>query len=278
MSKIKLIGLDLDGTLLNDKKELSDRNREAIEKAAAQGVIVVPATGRPLVGIKEEILSLPIKYALTANGAAIYEMESKNRIYEACFHWKEALDIISMLQEYDVLEDCFIDGQGYVEKDKFEKLDTYVLDENVKNYIRSSRILVKHLIEHIWCEGCKVEKITVNFKEENGVLLAEKEIKERFAKDFPECSVVKGIPTNLEITTGAATKGNAILKLGELLGISKEEIMVCGDSQNDMDMMKAAGFSVAMGNATPEIKAVADYVTLSNEESGVAAAIEKFVL
>ncbi|MFW5630111.1 MAG: HAD family hydrolase, partial [Acetivibrio ethanolgignens] len=71
MGKIKLIGLDLDGTLLNDKKELSGRNRKAIERAAAQGVFIVPATGRPLVGLQTPVLSLPVKYALTANGAAV---------------------------------------------------------------------------------------------------------------------------------------------------------------------------------------------------------------
>ena len=123
-----------------------------------------------------------------------------------------------------------------------------------------------------------VEKITVNFKEEKGVLLWEKEIRERLSEEFPGYAVVKGIPTNLEITVGGATKGNAILHLGELLGIKREEIMVCGDSQNDMEMIKAAGLGVAMGNAAPEVKEAADYITLTNEEDGVAAAIEKFVL
>ena len=123
-----------------------------------------------------------------------------------------------------------------------------------------------------------VEKITVNFKEKDGILLWEKEIRERLSKEFPDCAVVKGVPTNLEITDEQATKGNAILKLGELLGISREEIMVCGDSQNDMEMIKAAGLGVAMGNAMPEVKKAADYITLSNEEDGVAAAIEKFVI
>lgn len=278
MGKIKLIGLDLDGTLLNDKKELSGRNRKAIERAAAQGVFIVPATGRPLVGLQAPVLSLPVKYALTANGAAVYKLTTKRRIYAAGIPREKALAILSMLQEYDVMEDCFMDGHGYGEKEKLLQSDLYAMPEVVRAYIKATRKQVENLSEYIRENDCMVEKITVNFKEKDGTLLWEKEIRERLSKEFPDCAVVKGVPTNLEITGEQATKGNAILKLGELLGISREEIMVCGDSQNDMEMIKAAGLGVAMGNAMPEVKKAADYITLSNEEDGVAAAIEKFVI
>lgn len=278
MSKIKLIGLDLDGTLFNDKKEISGRNREAIEQAAALGVFIVPATGRPFVGLQPSVRSLPIKYALTANGAAVYEAATGKRLYEACIPEEKAVSILSMLREYDVMEDCFIDGYGYGEKEKLEKSDSYAMPEVVRAYMMATRKQVNSLLEYIREKHCMVEKITVNFKEKNGILLWEQEIKERLFREFPEYAVVKGVPTNLEITHGTATKGAAILKLGELLGISREEIMVCGDSQNDLDMIKAAGIGIAMGNAIPEVKAVADYITLSNEEDGVAKAIEKFVI
>lgn len=278
MGKIKLIGLDLDGTLLNDKKELSGRNRKAIERAAAQGVFIVPATGRPLAGLQAPVLSLPVKYALTANGAAVYELTTKRRIYAAGIPREKALAILSMLQKYDVMEDCFMDGHGYGEKEKLLQSDLYAMPEVVRAYIKATRKQVENLSEYIRENDCMVEKITVNFKEKDGILLWEKEIRERLSKEFPDCAVVKGVPTNLEITDEQATKGNAILKLGELLGISREEIMVCGDSQNDMEMIKAAGLGVAMGNAMPEVKKAADYITLSNEEDGVAAAIEKFVI
>lgn len=278
MSNIKLIALDLDGTLFNDKKQLSDRNRQAIERAAKQGVIILPATGRPFAGLQESILSLPVSYALTANGAAIYRIADKKRVYDACFSWEEALRIIVMLQEYDVMEDCFIDGFGYSEKKKLADSDSYAMPEVVRAYIQATRKQVENLPAYIREKQCKIEKITVNFKEKDGILQWEKEIKERLQKEFPDCSVVKGIPTNQEITRGDADKGTGILKLGELLGIKKEEIMACGDSQNDLAMIKAAGLGVAMGNSTEEVKKAADYITLTNEEDGVAAAIEKFVI
>lgn len=278
MSNIKLIALDLDGTLFNDKKQLSDRNRQAIERAAKQGVIILPATGRPFAGLQESILSLPVSYALTANGAAIYRIADKKRVYDACFSWEEALRIIVMLQEYDVMEDCFIDGFGYSEKKKLADSDSYAMPEVVRAYIQATRRQVENLPVYIREKQCKIEKITVNFKEKDGILQWEKEIKERLQKEFPDCSVVKGIPTNQEITRGDADKGTGILKFGELLGIKQEEIMACGDSQNDLAMIKAAGLGVAMGNSTEEVKKAADYITLTNEEDGVAAAIEKFVI
>lgn len=278
MNKIKLIGLDLDGTLFDDKKKISERNRQTIEKAAAQGVIILPSTGRPLSGLPEPVRTLPAEYALTANGAAIYRLSDKKRIYEACFSWEEALKVVLMLQEYDVLEDCFIDGYGYSEEKKLENSGVYAMSEIIREYIMATRKQVENLPAYLKEHQCKVEKITVNFKEKDGILLWEKEIRERFKRDFPEYAVVKGIPTNLEITAEGASKGNAILRLGKLLGIKREEIMACGDSQNDLAMIEAAGLGVAMGNAVEEVKAAADYVTLSNEEDGVAAVIEKFVL
>ena len=89
---------------------------------------------------------------------------------------------------------------------------------------------------------------------------------------------MSGVPTNLEITMATADKGNGMVKLGEYLGITSEEIMTCGDSENDMAMIVAAGFGVAMANGTNEVKEAANYITDSNEEDGVAKVIEKFVL
>lgn len=278
MNRIKLVALDLDGTLLNEKKELSERNRKALERAASQGVIIVPATGRPLCGLQKAVLSLPAAYALTANGAAVYKLDTRERIYERCIPWEEALRLVRMIREYDVMGDCFIDGYGYGEEDRLCHVDQYAMSEEIRAYIKASRKWVSNLPDYIEKRRCKVEKMTVNFKEKDGVLLWEQEIRERMKKEFPDYEVVKGVPTNLEITVKAATKGLALLHLGELLGIKREEIMACGDSQNDVEMIKAAGLGVAMGNATPEALEAADYVTLTNDEDGVAAVMEKLVI
>jgi S-adenosylmethionine:tRNA ribosyltransferase-isomerase len=186
--------------------------------------------------------------------------------------------VLAILQEYDVMEDCFIDGHGYGEASKISNNQLYAMPELIRQYITLTRKQVENLPRFIEENQYMVEKMTVNFKEKDGVLLWEKEIKERLSKEFPELVIVKGVPTNLEITEAGATKGAAILHLGELLGIKREEIMVCGDSQNDIEMIRSAGLGVAMGNATDEVKAAADYITLTNDEDGVAAVIKQFVL
>lgn len=136
MSKIKLIGLDLDGTLFDNQKQLSERNRQAIEAAVKQGAVILPATGRPIAGLPEVILSLPVSYALTANGAAIYRLSDRKRIYEACFSWEEAEKVVRMLQEYEVMEDCFIDGHGYSEEAKLSRNEEYCMSEVVRYILR----------------------------------------------------------------------------------------------------------------------------------------------
>jgi Cof subfamily protein (haloacid dehalogenase superfamily) len=90
--------------------------------------------------------------------------------------------------------------------------------------------------------------------------------------------IVSSLGSNWEINAEGTDKGTAMLKLGELLGIRREEIMACGDGMNDIAMLKAVGLGVAMENAEPEVREAADYITTSNDEDGVAKAIEKFVL
>ena len=95
---------------------------------------------------------------------------------------------------------------------------------------------------------------------------------------YPELICVYGSPFNMDITHKNATKGNGLLKLGEKLGISRDEILACGDSGNDADMIKLAGFGAAMANGDDSAKSIADFITLSNEEDGVAEIIEKYIL
>lgn len=277
---IKLIGLDLDGTVFDNKKCISERTKNAIREAIKQGVVVVPATGRPLAGVSKEFAEIEgVKYALTANGAAIYNMETKECIYKDTISTELVCEVISKLEKYDIMIDVFIDGMGYVEHDVLAKKDDYVMSEEIRKYIMDTRKTVSNLVEYIEIGNYLVEKITVNFKVDATTknLLYKKEVMEVMAQ-YPQLVCVSGVPTNLEITMATAHKGNAMIKLGELLGIKREEIMACGDSGNDMAMIVAAGFGVAMENGTDEVKQAANYITASNEEDGVAYVIEKFVL
>lgn len=282
-AKVKLIGLDLDGTVFDNKKRISDRTKSAMEAAIKQGVVVVPATGRPVAGVPEEFMKMEgVKYALTANGAAIYDLQTKECVYQDVMNTELASKIIWELQKYDVMVDAFIGGMGYVEASVLERRDEFAMSEVIKQYILNTRKTVADLPKYIRENGCQVEKITVNFKldkEKQGeeALLYKKEVLSVLS-EYPQLVFVSGVPTNLEITMATADKGNGMVKLGEYLGIKPEEIMTCGDSENDLAMIIAAGFGVAMANGTEEVKEAANYITDSNEEDGVAKVIERFVL
>lgn len=276
---IKLIGLDLDGTVFDDEKRISKRTMSAIKKAIEQGIFIVPATGRPIIGVPNELMTLDgIKYVLTANGAAIYQLNPKQCIYHDCLEESVCAEIITALDKFDVMTDVFIDGMGYVQKDKQEQHMDYSMPKVIREYILATRKAVPNLKAFVIENKTPVEKLTVNFKtNSDGSLCYKEEVIEELKK-FPQLAVVSGVTTNIEITKKTATKGNALLALGRQLGIEKEQIMACGDSGNDREMLEQVGFGVAMGNAAEDVKEAADYITKSNEEDGVAYVIEQFAL
>lgn len=277
--EIRMIGLDLDGTILNNNKEMSPRCQRAIEEAARKGVIVLPATGRPLIGIPEEILRLEgVRYAVSANGAVVYDLVENKKLHEDCMDLETVLSLLIKLQETETMADVFIDGIGYVEREVFASNLQYAESEQMREYLKKTRIAVDNLPQFVEKRGQTVQKMTVNFRMmEDGSLFGKEEVL-KILEPYSQLAVVSGMATNLEITKKTATKGNGLLALGKILGIERENIMACGDSGNDREMLRTVGFGVAMANATADVLEVADYVTVSNEEDGVAYVIEQFVL
>lgn len=278
-NKIKMIGLDLDGTVFTNDKKITKRTIDAITKAINAGIIVLPATGRPLAGIPSEFLAIQgVSYALTANGARLHDLMTGRVIYNDAMNYETAAEVISILKEFDVMSDAFIDGVGYVERHGFDRYIKRVPEGPLKDYIIATRQMVENLREYILESRKESEKITIHFhKNQDGSLFKFKEVWEAL-KSVPGILVVSGAPTDLEITKEGVTKGTGLLALGKLLGIKREEIMACGDSGNDRDMLMEAGFGVAMKNSTEDVLEAADFITGSNEEDGVAYAIERFVL
>ncbi len=277
--EIKMIGLDLDGTVLNNKKEFSIRNKNAIKEAIKKGIVVLPATGRPLAGIPKEFLELEgVRYALSANGAVIYDILEEKKLYEDCMDFEMVLSILSKLKEIDIMADVFIEGVGYVEREILAYNIQYAPSEELREYLLKTRNPVDDLLSFVASKKQPIQKMTINFRTMEDGTLCGKEAVLNVLASYTQLSVVSGMPTNLEVTKHTATKGNGLLVLGKLLGIEKDSIMACGDSGNDREMLRTVGLGVAMGNATPDVLEVADFVTTSNEEDGVACAIEHFVL
>ena len=144
-------------------------------------------------------------------------------------------------------------------------------------YIQSSRSFVKNLPQFLRDNNLQIQKITMNFYQgEDGTYLDYENVLHMASAD-ERLEVVSGGYHNLEITKKGATKGKGLHILADLLNIPMEQTMACGDTQNDLDIIQAAAIGVAMGNATEEVKQAADFVTLSNEEDGVAYAIRTLV-
>lgn len=275
MGKIKMIGLDLDGTVFNDNKEISEENKAAIREAAAQGIIVLPATGRPLRGLPKAMLEIEgIHYAVTSNGGAVYDLNSQKAIYEDCIPNEEAKQLVSVLNAVDGLVEVYIDGVCYAQQSRLEHALTYPLSKPFLEYIWKSRERQEDLEAFLTADGGNVQKMHLLF----GSTKERQRAFEMIAPYEADLAVTSAMSLNIEINKKSADKGNGLIALGKILGIQKEEIMACGDAGNDLAMMQKVGFAVAMGNAEPEIKAAADYVTLTNEENGVAYAIRKFAL
>ncbi len=272
--RIGLIALDLDGTLLNEEKHLTEENRNALAECIKRGVYIVPTTGRTLEGIPQEVKSIPgVRYAITVNGGRIMDQEKNCTLDSRLLTPEQALQVIDIVKGYPVMYDAYINGRGVCEKRFLDHLEEYGIRGAGKAFIRSIRDAYPSIRDHVAGTKEQVEKLNIFFKD----LSCREEVRERvIALGFTVVS--SSMYNNLEVNVKGATKGEGILRLASLLGIPGDETMAFGDGENDITMIEKAGIGVAMGNAGEFLKARADYVTLSNEESGVAYAIRKFVL
>lgn len=271
---IKMIGLDLDGTLLTDKKELTPRTREALVKAIQSGVTVLVATGRPWMGVPEELRSFPgMSYALTSNGARVLDTRTNAVLIERLIEPGPAKKALEICGKYDTLQEIYFDGQGYAQADKIQLVERYHKNPNMWEYMRKTRIPVDDIHALLGRENRGLDKVQALFAD----MEERKKAWEELSRE-EDLELVGSLGYNIEINARGVNKGTALVELGRLLGIRREEIMACGDGDNDTVMLREAGFGVAMGNAEEETKDAADYITLTNEEEGVADAIEKFVL
>lgn len=276
---IKLIALDMDGTFLDEKKRISKQNELAVRQAVEKGIQVVISTGRSLAALPlNDLERLGIRYAITANGAAIYKLPEKKCLYLNGMDPDFACEIVEEMRELRVHTSAFIDGQCYAEKSEYDKIEMLNLDDVMKNYMRSSRKFVDSLTAFIKENDSEVQKFTLQFYYcGDGEYWNYDKVYQKFVNDERVCMVSGGY-YNLELSSRGVTKGNSLRILADMIGVGIDQTMACGDTENDLDILKTAAVGVAMSNATEDVKAEADFITLSNEESGVAYAIRKLVL
>ena len=271
--KVRMIAFDLDGTLLTTDKRLTDETRRTLEQAAKRGILLVPATGRPLTGMPAEVLGIPgVRYAITANGARVVSAEDGKILREKLISVEKARKVLDIYGEYDTLREIYYDGQGYMEARQMEQLDHYVPDPNMAKYMRNTRKCVPDLMEKFRQENRAMDKVQAVF-----ACAGEKEQAFRRIREMEGVEATGALSYNIEVTAGGINKGEALLWLAGELGIDREEILAFGDGANDADMIRAAGIGAAMEVSVPEVRAAADILAGSNDEDGVARAIQRYI-
>ena len=279
MKDIKLVALDLDGTLFDNSSRISKRNLTAIRSITDKGIHVVISTGRPFEGIPfDQIKGTGINYAITANGSGIYEISTGKCLYENAMDEELVTPILNFHHTRDIHKDAFIGGKGYTPVQCVETAQKLTVPSSIKNYIITTRTRLDNILQFIHENQLKVQKMTLNFYPAADGTLIDRETVRKFLVSNPSITTVCGGYNNLEFTRADANKGVGLRKLAEILGVNPDATMAIGDTENDLAIIEAAGIGVAMGNATDAVKARADYVTTTNTKDGVAAAIEHFIL
>lgn len=268
MTKYKLLATDMDGTLLDKQKKISERNQQAIHAAKQAGVKIVLASGRPLEGLQPYLQQLGLldeeDYVLCFNGALVQRSDGK-MITRQEMSGKDCKMLTDYAQKFGVFCHTFSESRGLIapQENQYSRHDAEI------NHIPL------HIIDfsQIPDEEPVIKTMWVDTPEKLDAALAK--LPEYIAKQY---TVVRSTPFFLEFLPLAANKGSGVEKLAQHLGFTADEIICIGDAGNDLHMIEYAGLGVAMGNATDEIKAIADYVTADNLHSGVAEVIEKFIL
>ena len=264
----KILALDLDGTLTNSKKEITPHTLDVLIQAQQKGLKLIIASGRPMAGITPFAKQLHMKeyggYILAFNGGLIVDCATGETIsrklldtsvYKHLYEVGNTKDfkILSYLEDCIACEDIeneYVRYAARLNKMKLRKLNSF-LDEI--NFPEPKCLIVGHEKKL-----AVLEKVLVDYYKE-------------------KMSIYRSEPFFLEILPFGIDKAKRLDFLLNYLGIRREELMVCGDGYNDLSMIKFAGLGVAMSNAQDVVKEAADYITLSNEEDGVAAAVKRFI-
>ena len=270
---IRLIVTDLDGTLLRDDKSLSPANRQALERAAAQGAQVVIATGRFYEGIPVELRDLPfLRYFILMNGAKAYDRAEDKVLYRAELDMAAAERVFDLLEPLDASMDCYQNDRGLIDRKYYGRLDYYIPDLEARKLARRTRTPLDNFREEIRTGGKTVQKIQIYTPH----LELRPKVMEMLNRELPQLVLSISMPYNLEVNAPGATKGEALLALCRALSVDPAETVAFGDGTNDRTMLRCAGVGVAMANAAPETRAEADLVAPSNQEDGVARVLSQW--
>lgn len=266
---IKMVAIDMDGTLLNSFSRISRTDLEALYRLKEAGIVIVPTTGRTISALPHTLMEHAdlFRYIISSNGAVVYDrLEQKDLAVHAIPHYLAA-DLVEAFQQDPVFFSAHIDHEYWV--------DGKWMQINGRIFFGKDALKTK-----VAKDLSKIIKETTGQIEEIQLYFLGRKTKEKIQQKLEEFPEVYGAFTSayVEIFDRMASKGRALKRLAAKLGMEKEEIACIGDGENDVLMFSEAGLSIAMGNAKESIQKKADRITKSHNQNGVAYAIDEYIL
>ena len=288
----KLIVIDLDGTMLNSQGEVTEETKQTIKQSLNEGIQIVLASGRPIDSIKAISEEVGINsYCIAGNGSMIYDMKEDKIIYENYMTKEKVLEIIEICEKNSITYNVYTETTILTTNLKFNVL--YYYKENIKKEEnkKTNISVVKNMYEYVK-ESKKEKFLKITICDEN------KSIFQSIVKKVGEIDDIKMLDIShmsrkvikrgteevaveyyyTEISANDVDKWNAIEFLAKELEIKKEEIITIGDNINDKKMIENAGLGIAMRGSAPEIINIANDITDTNNENGVAKVLQKYIL
>ena len=274
--KYKLIALDMDGTLLDDTKQIPQRNIDALFAAAGRGCLIVPATGRMYSGLPSVLQDERLRYHILINGALVYDSKEDRAIHTGCIPCESAAALCRWLDKLPVIYDCYIDNEGFMQADMHDAAEPFFeSSRNMYRYVMDTRTKVDCLANYMEERGSPVQKMQIYFRPRQEDL--RRELMEKVPREFAGFAATTSLPNNIELNSVEAGKDRGLKKLCAAVGISTEECVVFGDGSNDLGIIRTAGLGVAMENGEEQVKNAADVIAKSNNDCGVALFIEELI-
>ena len=274
-----IIAVDMDGTLLNSENKISERNRNVLQRLIDDGHYVVPATGRTRELIPQEFSVLRgVKWGIVENGCVVWDYDKNEMIWRKTMPKGMVSKILKDVEDSGAkvveknyakgwIAEAYANGIAYSDADARDYVasvaDKALLEKTFVDYFLSRHVYVKDFY-HQKDILDQAEKINIYFDDmENS-----RELREKW-KDLDDVAVTTSISGNAEFNAAGVDKGVGLAMLRTKLGIDRMHVIAFGDNENDLEMLEAVGTGVAMANASPELKALADAVCPSVAEDGI---------
>jgi Cof subfamily protein (haloacid dehalogenase superfamily) len=270
----KLVAIDIDGTLLNSQRNISNENKRVIMKAAEKGVRIIICSGRVFTGARYFARQLQLNDPIiSCNGAEIREIDTSRLLFGSYINLEDCIEITDICRHENIYVHTYVGETMYTERLEFGSKLYALINRQLPRKDRIDIRVVKNLKRVFQLNKVPASKFVV-VSEVSGHLSRVKKL----IRKIKTVDITSSFSDNIEIVNRGVDKGSALKYLSEQLNINRNEIIAIGDNENDRTMFEFAGLSAVMGNAGEHLKDIAGYVTSDNDNEGVSEVFKKFVI